>query len=106
MRSSFYDDLSKIIKNCEVCIRNDDYDDYHYHKDKHGSYRFNKNGHLVIRIGNWHCSGKQMEAIDNEFDPKISRLCGEKSLFSCDVVYDSDGYAYLDVYIRDHNRRR
>jgi len=109
----FYDDLSEIIENIELSsfLYNEHDDEFFkdYQINIFGSYghshRINKNGHILIRIGNWHCTGKQMEAIDNELDPKISRLCGEKSLFSCDVVYDSDGYAYLDVYIDRYSNR-
>lgn len=108
----FYDDLSEIIKNIELSsfLYNEHDDDFlnDYKINIFGSYRnshrINKNGHILIRIGNWHCTGQQMEAIDNELDIKISRLC-KKLLFSCDVVYDSDGYAYLDVYIDRYSNR-
>lgn len=108
----FYDDLSEIIKNIELSsfLYNEHDDDFlnDYKINIFGSYRnshrINKNGHILIRIGNWHCTGQQMEAIDNELDIKISRLC-KKLLFSCDVVYDSDGYAYLDVYIDRYSNK-
>lgn len=102
----FYDDLSEIIENIKLSrfLYNEHDDEFFkdYKINIFGSYgnshRINKNGHVMIKIGNWHCTGKQMEAIDNELDITIYQLL-KRSSRSCNVIYDSDGYAYLDVYV-------